>query len=238
MGEKNILANKSKTNFPIFPNFCNVFAFKEQNDTSIQDLTAEQLYLTMADIETLLQSFIGLLDVMAELYLGSIMRPLLLLHEEIFSKVNSLLRQIINENPIPDWLTANVIAYSRAVLVIPTILLLAWGQLMLPAIFVLVTKLCSVFHQVVFTYWMDVKKVREEEANEVRPTSKSSSTSDDDDYEYGTLSAASSGNYLCRKPPHSFYSVRGCHNGISTTNELLESQPSQSNLWEIFERSL
>lgn len=193
----------------------------------------------MANIETLIHSFIGLLDVMAELYLGSIFRPLLLIHEEISSKINNLLRKILNENPIPDWLTANLIAYSRAILVIPTILLLAWGQLMLPAVFVLVPKLCSVFHQVVFTYWIDVKKAREEEANEVRPTSKSPATSDDDDYEYGKCSMLQYFTSIsCSTIRLIIWSVRGCHDGISAANEFLESQPPQSNLCKLLERPL
>ena len=156
----------------------------------------------MADIETLVQSFIDLLDVLVELYLGSFIKPFLLLHvhvhtDEVYANFNAFIRGFFDDNKkyVPEWLTANFIAYARAVLLIPTIMLLAGGQLVLPALLIILVHFAGFLDGVVARFWVDAKRDRAEDAvrDDDRPTSKAPSDGDDNDsldsYEFGELVA-------------------------------------------------
>jgi hypothetical protein len=140
----------------------------------------------MADIETLLRSFIDLLDVMVELYLASVLKPFLLIHQEFSSNLNDFFIKILAENKknIPEWFTATTVAYSRAILVIPTITLMACGQVVMPAILVLFVNFVGFLDA---KFWADIKMAREEDTtkNDEGPDSRSPTPSDDDSYEYG-----------------------------------------------------
>lgn len=141
----------------------------------------------MADIETLLRSFIDLLDVMVELYLASILKPFLLIHQEFSSNLNEFLIKILAENKkhIPAWFTATAVAYTRAMLVIPTITLMACGQVVMPAVFVLLVQFSGFLDA---NFWAGIKMAREQDdstQNDEGPDSRSPTPSDDDSYEYG-----------------------------------------------------
>jgi hypothetical protein len=146
----------------------------------------------MADAETLVQSVIDLLDVLVDLYLGSLVKPFLRFHDEFSANMNTLLRSILDDNKdrIPDWLTGNVSAYLRVFLVFPTILFLAWGQLVIPFLFVVMVAALGLLGSVVADFWVDARRDHAEDAirEDDRPTSKSLAPSDDDSmdsYEFG-----------------------------------------------------
>jgi hypothetical protein len=148
----------------------------------------------MADISTLVQSVIDLLDVLVELYLGFFVKPLLRLDHEVRATLNEFLRGILDDykKNIPHWLTADFIAYARALLVIPTILLLVWDQFMLSALLVILVDLAGLLHCVVARFWVDAKRDLAEDAirEDDRPISKAIVSAENEDldiYEFGTL---------------------------------------------------
>lgn len=152
----------------------------------------------MADAETLIQSVIDLLDVLVDLYLGSLVKPFLRFHDEFSSDMNKLLRSILDDNKdiIPDWLTGNASAYLRVFLVFPTILFLAWGQLVIPFLFVVMVDLLGLLGFVVAKFWVDAKRDHAEDVvrEDDRPTSKSFTSSDDDSmdsYEFEVVTTGS-----------------------------------------------
>lgn len=145
----------------------------------------------MADIETLLRSFIDILDVMAELYLSSIVKPFLLLHEEFSTKLSDGLVNILRDhkNHVPGYFTETTVAYSRIALIMPTLMVLAWGQLVLPASLVLLVNFVGLVLDQQF--WAKVKLLREQgdvATSDEGPDSRSPtpcSDDDDDNHEYG-----------------------------------------------------
>jgi hypothetical protein len=119
----------------------------------------------------------ALVDSIVELYLGTIIKPFLSLHERFYSALNQTLRKLLDDNQskIADWFTANFITYARTVLVVPTLLLLAWGHTLLPSILVVLVDFGDFLDGVVARYWIDVKKERElEEASKDKGSSSSS----------------------------------------------------------------
>lgn len=149
---------------------------------------------TMADVSTLLQSVIDLLDVLVELFLGFFVKPLVRLDNEVRVNMNEFLRKILDDNKrnIPQWLTAEFVAYARALLVIPTILLLAWDQFVLSAVLVVLVDLAGVLHCVVARFWVDAKRDLAEYAirDDDRPITKAIASSENEEfdiYEFGTL---------------------------------------------------
>ena len=148
----------------------------------------------MADVSTLLQSVIDLLDVLVELFLGFFVKPLVRLDNEVRVNMNEFLRKILDDNKrnIPQWLTAEFVAYARALLVIPTILLLAWDQFVLSAVLVVLVDLAGVLHCVVARFWVDAKRDLAEYAirDDDRPITKAIASSENEEfdiYEFGTL---------------------------------------------------
>ena len=157
----------------------------------------------MADAETLIQSVIDLLDVLVDLYLGSLVEPFLRFHDEFSANMNKLLRSILDDNKdsIPDWLTGNVSAYLRVLLIFPTILFLAWGQLVITFLFVVMVDLLGLLGSVVAKFWLDAKRDHAEDTirEDDRPTSKSLTPSDDDSmdsYEFGEFVSGMNATYV------------------------------------------
>jgi phosphatidylglycerophosphate synthase len=136
--------------------------------------------------DTILKLF-ALIDSVVELYLGTIIKPFLSLHETFYSALNKTLRKILNDNraKIPEWFTANWITYSRTVLVVPTILLLSWGYTFLPSSLVIFVDFGDFLDGVVARFWLDVRNEIEKKLSEKEKTLPTSN-SDDESYEVVT----------------------------------------------------
>lgn len=134
-------------------------------------------------MEDAILKLFALIDSIVELYLGTIIKPFLSLHETFYTALNKALRKILDDNraKIPDWFTANWITYTRTVLVVPTILLLSWGYTFLPSFLVIFVDFGDFLDGVVARFWVDVKKEIEKtlSENERRP---SPTNSDDESY--------------------------------------------------------
>lgn len=134
-----------------------------------------------------------LTDVVVELYLGTVIKPFLSLHEKFYSALNATIRSFLDRNNIPGWFTANFITYLRTVFVIPCLMLLSWGQIILPSLIVLSVDFGDFLDGVVARYWVDEKKKHEElmaKKDDKDPSKRSRSVSpnpsDDDSYEVVT----------------------------------------------------
>ena len=138
----------------------------------------------MSRESALLTSIVGVIDAVVELYLHSVIKPFLTLHEEFYSKLNTVLRAQLdrNEKNIPDWFTANFITYARTWVVIPTLMLMAWGHLMIPSFLVIFVDFGDFLDGVVARFWVDVKKEQLEVLASKDKPSRSPSPSDDDSY--------------------------------------------------------
>lgn len=149
-------------------------------------------------IEIFIKLF-ALVDSIVELYLGTVIKPFLSLHETFYAALNKTLRKLLDDNKskIADWFTANFITYARTVLVVPTLLLLAWGHTFLPSFIVVLVDFGDFLDGVVARYWVDIKKEREqEEASKDKGGSRPTSPTSDDDsfgaYPMGRLFSQSS----------------------------------------------
>jgi hypothetical protein len=136
----------------------------------------------------LVSTVIDLVDVVVELYLGSIIKPFLKIHETFYNSLNKVLRGLLDDNKkhIPIWFTANFITYFRTVLVFPTLLLLAWGHTILPAIIVISVDFGDFLDGVVARYWVDVRK-EEAKSAESKDKSRSASPTNSDHDSFGKL---------------------------------------------------
>jgi hypothetical protein len=137
----------------------------------------------------LLTTVFDLVDAVVELYLGSIIKPFLKLHETFYAKLNQCLRALLDDNKkhIPPWFTANWITYARTIFVIPTLLLLAWGHTILPAIIVIAVDFGDFLDGVVARYWIDIRK-EEAKALESKDKSRTSSPTNSDHDSFGKRS--------------------------------------------------
>lgn len=138
----------------------------------------------MSSESNLVTTFVGLGDLIVELYLSSVIKPFLTLHEHFYSKLNAVLRSQLDQNKakVPDWFTANFITYARTWLVIPTLLLMVWGHLVLPSFLVIFVDFGDFLDGVVARFWIDVKKEQMEALASKEKPSRSSSPVDDDSY--------------------------------------------------------
>jgi hypothetical protein len=136
-------------------------------------------------VDEIVIKLFALVDSIVELYLGTVIKPFLRLHETFYSALNSTLRKVLDDNKskIADWFTANFITYARTILVIPTLLLLAWGHTFLPSLIVILVDFGDFLDGVVARYWVDVKKERaEEEASKEKGSRPTTPTADDDSF--------------------------------------------------------
>ena len=139
--------------------------------------------------EDAIHKFFGLIDSTVECYLGGFIKPFIALHEKYYGEFNVFLRGLLDDNKanIPDWFMANFITYLRTVVVIPTLLLLAWGHTLLPALLVVLVDFGDFLDGVVARFWVDVRKERA-----AMPTKDKASTlsvvSDSDAQGFGTYS--------------------------------------------------
>jgi hypothetical protein len=140
-------------------------------------------------MEESILKLLALVDSVVELYLAKLIKPFLQFHEKFYNALNKVLRQVLDDNrsKIPDWFSANFITYIRTVLVIPTLLLLAWEHTILPSLVVILVDFGDFLDGVVARYWVDIKKQREEElASKDKSPSGSSSPTHSDDESFGT----------------------------------------------------
>lgn len=142
------------------------------------------LPLRMKPQNDIITSVFDLIDAVVEVYLGSVIKPFVKLHETFYSSLNVVLRKILDDNKehIPVWFTANFITYFRTALVIPTLLLLAWKQHLLASLLVIACDFGDFLDGVVARYWVDLRKEQEslEQKDKSRPPSPSNS--DDDSF--------------------------------------------------------
>jgi hypothetical protein len=145
---------------------------------------------TRAMVSEIAIKLFALVDSIVELYLGTVIKPFLTFHEKFYSSFNTTLRKILDDNKskIADWFTANFITYFRTILVVPTLLLLAWGHTLLPSFIVILVDFGDFLDGVVARYWVDIQKEREQEeaaaagGKDKGPSRPTSPTSDDDSF--------------------------------------------------------
>jgi phosphatidylglycerophosphate synthase len=120
-----------------------------------------------------------IIDAIVEQYLAFFIQPFLKVHEKIYSGLNQVLRAALdnNKDKIPVWFTANFITYVRTMLVIPCLVLLSWGQVVLPSIIVVAVDFGDFLDGVVARYWVDVRAEASAKDN------TDSKDSDDDSFE-------------------------------------------------------
>lgn len=188
----------------------------------------------------------ALVDSIVELYLSTVVKPFLSLHEKFYSAFNAVLRKLLDDNrsKIADWFTANFITYVRTVMVIPTLLFLAWGHRILPSFIVILVDFADFLDGVVARYWVDIKKEREKEDTgkdkcASRPTSP---TSDDDSFGECVVSffCASHLRHLASEPRlmrfllHIIFPLtRDCNYRVPPGAYLVAGVPLESHLWRI-----
>ena len=100
----------------------------------------------MSDQKDLFKTLIDLLDGIAEVFVGSTIRPLITTHARAEHAMEQLFRQLIQayKPRIPAWmLRTPVVTCVRLGLAIPTIVLVSWRQTVLPACLVLVAHLAT-----------------------------------------------------------------------------------------------
>jgi CDP-alcohol phosphatidyltransferase len=116
---------------------------------------------------SLATSAFHLLDSFVELYLSSVIKPFVSLHEVFYSGLNNVLRKCLDDHQqrIPVWFTANFITYVRTALVLPTLILLAWHHQVLPALIVILVDFGDFLDGVVARYWADVRKKNEQQTS-------------------------------------------------------------------------
>jgi hypothetical protein len=137
--------------------------------------------MTAKSLET---TAIELVDAVVELYLGSVIKPFLKLHETFYNSLNQFIRSILDNNKknIPIWFSANCITYVRTIMVIPTLLLFAWGHVILPSIIVICVDFGDFLDGVVARYWVDVRKEQAKTAESKDKRSASPTLSDHDSF--------------------------------------------------------
>jgi CDP-alcohol phosphatidyltransferase len=136
-------------------------------------------------VDEIVLKLFALVDSIVELYLGTIIQPFLRRHETFYAALNKTLRRLLDDNKakIADWFTANFITYARTVLVIPTVVLLAWGHTILPSLIVVFVDFGDFLDGVVARYWIDIKKDREvEEPSKDLGSRPTSPTPEDDSF--------------------------------------------------------
>jgi len=101
----------------------------------------------------LLRALMDLLDGIVEVFLTSILEPLLLeVHNKIDHSVDRVLRKSLEnqKEKLPKWiLKDSAVTYGRISLALPTIVFLSWGHSVLPAVLVFVVYSASFWERVI-----------------------------------------------------------------------------------------
>lgn len=138
-------------------------------------------------LQDTIHKLFALIDSIVELYLGTLVKPFLKLHETFYAALNRTLRKLLDDHrsQIPEWFTANWITYARTVLVVPTLLVLSWGYSILPSILVLFVDFGDFLDGVVARFWVDVRTEIETKLSE-KEKALSPENSDDESFEVVT----------------------------------------------------
>lgn len=104
--------------------------------------------------------FFETLDRTVEVYLRVVISPFLKVHEKFYSKLNTVLRDLLDsrDGHIPLWFTANFITYLRTLCIIPCLQLLSWGHRWIPILIVLLVDFGDFLDGVVARYWIETDK--------------------------------------------------------------------------------
>ena len=134
-------------------------------------------------LQDTIHKLFALIDSIVELYLGTLVKPFLKLHETFYAALNRTLRKLLDDHrsQIPEWFTANWITYARTVLVVPTLLVLSWGYSILPSILVLFVDFGDFLDGVVARFWVDVRTEIETKLSE-KEKALSPENSDDESF--------------------------------------------------------
>lgn len=138
-------------------------------------------------MQDLILNFFALIDSVVELYLGTIIKPFLSIHETFYAALNKTLRKLLDDNraKIPEWFTANWITYARTIIVVPTILVLSWGYTFLPSFLVIFVDFGDFLDGVVARFWVDIRKEFSMKLSE-KEKAPCPTNSDDESYEVVT----------------------------------------------------
>jgi len=132
--------------------------------------------------EHILCSVFGVVDAVVEMYLGRFIRPFVAVHETFYSGLNKVLRKLLDDAPsVPVWFTANFITYFRTLLVIPTLMLLAYRYNLVAAIICIAVDFGDFLDGVVARYWVDINKQKQEAGKDKGPSRSNSPANSDDD---------------------------------------------------------
>jgi CDP-alcohol phosphatidyltransferase len=135
--------------------------------------------------EDLATSIFRVIDPVVEVYLGSVVKPFVKIHEKFYSSLNTVLRKVLDDNAgrIPPWFTANFITYFRTALVVPTLLLLAWDYNVIASIIVLLVDFGDFLDGVVARFWVDenTKALAKENTKDSKDKPKVSPANSDDE---------------------------------------------------------
>ncbi|KNC50435.1 uncharacterized protein AMSG_06932 [Thecamonas trahens ATCC 50062] len=87
--------------------------------------------------------------------LGASLGPVLVAHDKFYGWLNAALTTVLDGqgDRVPSWLTADAVTWARSFLLIPTLLLLAGGHGILPAILVLLVDFGDFLDGVVWRWW-------------------------------------------------------------------------------------
>lgn len=88
-----------------------------------------------------------------EPFLELVIQPLLTYHAQFYGAVGTALTSTFDSYPLPAAVTANAVTYGRTLLVFPTLLLLARGHSLLPALMVLLNDFLDFADGVVARWW-------------------------------------------------------------------------------------
>ena len=112
-------------------------------------------------VSGLLNAVFDLANSIVEIYLAKIIKPFLVLHEQAYKALNTILRAILDDHSsqIPDWFTANAITYVRTLMIIPCIFLMNTGHTILPSLIILSVDFGDFLDGVVARFWVDQKAI-------------------------------------------------------------------------------
>ena len=131
---------------------------------------------------TLLKQAFDVFVKAVEAYLRQLIRPFLIHHEKFYTALNKALRSMLDANQVPKWFTANFVTYARTGFVVPCILLLALGHRLIPTVIVIAVDFGDFLDGVLARYWVDQKKLEEEELRKKDKASTKSTLSDEDSF--------------------------------------------------------
>ena len=116
-------------------------------------------------IHSLVETLFSVTNALVEAYLSLIIAPMLVLHEQFYSSLNTRLKAIVQrlheQGKMPVWFTANFVTYARTVLIVPTLVMMSFQSFsgFVAASFVIVlVDFGDFLDGVLARYWTSVSK--------------------------------------------------------------------------------